>query len=186
MRKLFAMAFMLCAVLSLHAQSFAVNTDVAKLALQTYNLGAEMTVGQRSTLGIEVFANNKPYFHKDMKVVGVTPEWRYYFGGRPMYHHFIGVGALAMRYNVDWKDKRYKGDAAGAGITFGYVVALSRRWNLDAHAGLGLVFYHERQRYISDDMPELKRTDGNSADLAHTGYQILPTKIGITLSYIIR
>ena len=52
---------------SAKAQSFAINTDLTMLALQTYNIGAEMRVGNRSTLGLSVFGNNKPYFHKELR-----------------------------------------------------------------------------------------------------------------------
>ena len=37
-----------------HGQAISVNTDVAMMALQTYNIGAEMTIGNRSTLGMSV------------------------------------------------------------------------------------------------------------------------------------
>lgn len=170
--------------ISSQAQDIAINTDITQWALQTYNLGAEMTIGNRSTLALNAFANDKPYWHKDMKVIGVQPEYRYYFGGRPMYHHFIGVAALATDYNVTWKNKTYDGFAAGAGITFGYVVALSKRWNLDAHAGVGLVVYHHTESM--EDHPMLETDISSYTVDGFTGYTILPTKIGVTLSYILR
>lgn len=186
MKRIILFLVVLLSISAVQAQSFSVNADVAKWLLQTYNVGAEMTVGNRTTMGIEVFGNNKPYFHKDMKTYGVAPELRYYFSGRPMYHHFIGLSALAMTYDVDWKDRSHRGDAVGGGLTFGYVVPLSSRLTLDAHAGLGLVFYHEKTKFTDADRPALHQPNGNDASEAHSDYQILPTKIGITLSYIIR
>lgn len=184
MRKIILlMAFWASAVVAA-AQSFAVNTDVAMLALQTYNIGAEMTVGNRSTLGLSVLTNNKPYWHKDMKLTAVQPEWRYYFGGRPMYHHFVGVGALAADYDMTWGDSRYDGFAVGAGLTFGYVVSLSSRCTVDAHAGFGLTLF--RHKETRKGVPDLTDDRGLPANTAHMGYMIMPTKIGITLSYIIR
>lgn len=166
------------------AQMIAVNTDVTQLALQTYNLGAEMTIGNRSTLGLSFFTNNQPYWHKELKATGVQPEYRYYFSGRPMYHHFVGVSALAVDYDMKWGSVRYDGFAAGAGLTFGYVVSLSNRLTLDAHAGVGLVMFHQKKTH--DTLPELETTAGTVAAHGYTGYQLMPTKIGITLSYIIR
>ena len=87
MKRLFIAFLSVLAVITARSQAISVNTDVAMLALQTYNIGAEMTIGNRSTLGLSVFTNNKPYWHTDMKMIGVQPEYRYYFGGRPMYHH---------------------------------------------------------------------------------------------------
>ena len=93
MKRIFVTFLSIIAVITANSQAISVNTDVAMLALQTYNIGAEMTIGNRSTLGLSVFANNQPYWHKDTKMTGVQTEYRYYFGGRPMYHHFIGVSA---------------------------------------------------------------------------------------------
>lgn len=184
MKRIFIAFLNIMAATMAYSQAISVNTDVAMMALQTYNIGAEMTIGNRSTLGLSVFANNKPYWHKDMKVIGVQPEYRYYFGGRPMYHHFVGVSALAVDYNTKWKDTRYDGLAVGAGLTFGYVASLSERWTIDAHAGFGLVVFHQKK--TTDGLPDLETPSGINMEGGYTGYGILPTKIGITLSYILR
>lgn len=166
------------------AQTFSVNTDVAWLALQTYNVGAEMTVGNRSSLGLGVLTTDKPYWHKDTKLTAVQPEWRYYFGGRPMYHHFVGVAAVAADYDMTWGKSRYDGFAVGAGLSFGYVLPIASHWTIDAHAGFGLtLFRHKETREGVDDLTDDR---GLPAKTAHTGYMILPPKIGITLAYIIR
>ncbi len=148
------------------AQLMALNTDVALLTTQTYNAGVELTISERSTLGLSVLGNYKPWVLKDMRAIAVQPEWRYYISGRPMMYHFFGVSLLAANYNFTWKEENHHGDAAGAGLTFGYVLPLSERLNIDFHAGAGLVFYHEKERGV--------------------GTLILPTKLGISLSYIIR
>ena len=147
------------------AQLMAVNTDAALLLTQTYNAGIEVTISERSTLGATVLGNYHPWVLKDMRLVGLQPEWRYYFSGRPMMYHFFGISLLAANYNFTWKDKQHHGDALGAGLTFGYVLPLSERLNLDFHAGAGWVLYHEEKG---------------------VGSMILPTKLGISLSYIIR
>lgn len=174
----------LISALNVQAQAISVNTDLSMLALQTYNIGAEMTIGNRSTLGLSLFTNNQPYWDKDTKMTGVQPEYRYYFGGRPMYHHFVGVSALAADYDMKWGSTRYDGFAAGAGLTFGYVLTLGKRWTIDAHAGLGMVMFHQKK--TKDGVPEFETTSGTIAANGYTGYQVMPTKIGITLSYIIR
>ena len=79
MKKIILIFIMALGTIVSHAQKLSINTDVMMLATQTYNLGAEMTIGNRSTLGLTVFGNHNPYIHKDMKVVGVQPEYRYYF-----------------------------------------------------------------------------------------------------------
>ena len=61
MKKIFLMLIMALGTVASHAQKLSVNTDVTMLALQTYNLGAEMTIGNRSTLGLSVFGTKNPY-----------------------------------------------------------------------------------------------------------------------------
>ncbi|EFM01575.1 MAG: DUF3575 domain-containing protein [Hoylesella marshii] len=165
------------------AQTFSVNTDLTMLALQTYNMGAEMTMGNRSTLGLSVFVNNKPYFHKEMKVVGVQPEYRYYFGGRPMYHHFVGLSLLAASYDMTWNNRNYDGTAWGAGLSFGYVIPLTDRLSIDAHAGVGVVFSHHKETML-DGSALVVNGDAPAAE-GFWSHRILPTKIGVTLSYAI-
>lgn len=98
---------------NMQAQTFAVNSNLLFLASQTYNLGAEITVGNHTTLGLSVFANNKPYFLKNMRVVGVQPEFKYYFGGRPLYHHYVGIGLLGADYSITLGNRTYDGTAWG-------------------------------------------------------------------------
>ena len=149
-----------------NAQLLAVSSDVALLAVQTYNVGAEMTVGNRSTLGLNVMGNYHPWILHDMRAWAVIPEWRYYVSGRPMMYHFVGLTGVFCNYDFDWKGENYHGDAAGLGLSFGYVLPLSERVNLDFHTGVGFFFYHEKGRGV--------------------GNMILPTKLGISLSYILK
>ncbi len=165
-KKIWVAAFVAVMPMKASAQLLAASTDVALLATQTYNIGVEMTVSNRSTLGLSVLGNYHPWVLSDMRCIGVQPEWRYYFSGRPMMSHFVGVSALFANYDFVWKDERHHGDAAGAGLTFGYVLPLAERWNIDFHAGVGLVFYNGEESSV--------------------GSIIIPTKIGISLSYIIR
>ncbi len=167
----------------MRAQTFAVNSNILMMSTQTYNLGAEITVGNHTTLGLSVFGNNKPYFHKDMRTIGVLPEFKYYFGGRPMYHHYVGLGLLAADYSITWGNKKYDGTAWGGGMTFGYVVSLSKRWNLDFHAGVGAIFSHHKEFMV--DGSELLLGDNTQAKGGFWEYRILPTNMGITLSYTI-
>ena len=167
----------------MQAQTFAVNSNLLLLSTQTYNLGAEITVGDHTTLGLSVFGNNKPYFHKDMRTIGVQPEFKYYFGGRPMYHHYVGIGLLAADYSIKGGNRKYDGTAWGGGMTFGYVVSLSKRWNLDFHGGVGAIFSHHREFMANGD--DLLLDDNSQAKDGFWEYRILPTKIGITLSYTI-
>lgn len=166
------------------AQMIAAGTDVAQDLLMTPNLGVEMVVGERTTLGLSVFGNHKPW-GRDMKMIGLQPEYRYYFSGRPMHSFFVGAGAVAASYDITWKGKVYDGEAAGAGLTFGYVINLSRRLNIDCHAGFGAIFYKQKEYFTGDTYDNDYIEDGRLLTNAH-GYVLLPTRIGVSITYILK
>lgn len=182
MKKIFLILVMAWGTLISHAQQISVNADMTMWLLQTYNLGVEMTIGNRSTLGVSVAGNYHPYFSKEMKVLAVQPEYRYYFGGRPLYHHFVGVGVLLADYNFKRNDVHYDGYAVGAGLTFGYVFALSNKLNLDVHTGVGLVRTSHKETHLDGTKIELDN-GRRLTEQGFVGMRILPTKIGVTLSY---
>ncbi len=184
MRKLILAAYMALACISARAQMVAVGTDVFMDALMTPSIGAELVVGERASVALNVFGNHKPW-GKDMKMIGVQPEWRYYFSGRPMHHFFIGVGAVGVSYDITWKGKVYNGFAAGLGMTFGYVIPLGKRLNLDLHAGLGAIAYKQKEYFEADNY----EADSEFGELAHTnasGYALMPTRIGVSVTYILK
>ena len=79
---------------------------------------------------------------------------------------------------------RYDGYALGAGLTFGYVFALSNKWSIDAHAGVGLVGTSHTKTRMDGQLIELNDGSGLTKD-GFKSLHILPTKIGISLSYTI-
>lgn len=179
-----ATAIMLMAsALICRAQIVSVNTDAVMDAFLTPNVGVEFGLNSRSSLSLNAMYG-KRIFYSDMKMTAVQPEWRFYFSGRPMYHHFVGVGALLASYNATFNKRTYNGDGAGLGVTFGYVLPLSKHWNVDFHAGCGLFFY--RQKEYFDDLHIQECTDGEREFANSHGSQIVPTRIGISLTYIIK
>lgn len=173
MKKIIILLVALLSVTGIKAQMIAAHTDLAWDALQAWNIGGELTLNNRSTLILDGFYSKDPYMtEKGTKITAVQPEIRYYFGGRPMYHHFIGLNAICARYKVNWKNTNHKGVAAGVGLNIGYAVPLSKYWVIDAHTGIGILATHDRKVDLQDD--------------SKWGYSLVPTKIGITLSYIIR
>ena len=106
---------LLCVVPTIQAQKIAVKTDALMLAAMTPNVGGELIVGERTSVCLSGFANSKPW-GKDIKMVGVIPELRYWFNGRPLIRQYIGIAALGTHYDITWEEDMYQGDALGAGI----------------------------------------------------------------------
>ncbi len=175
---------MLLSSAGIKAQMLSVNTDVVQDVLLTPNVGFELVTGERTTVCLNVFGNYKPW-GVDMKIVGVQPEFRYFFSGRPMHGPFFGIGGIAASYDIHWKSKIYDGTALGAGLTFGYVFSLARRINVDCHAGFGPVFYKHKE-YFDNDFYDEEFIDGNIQRANANGYWLLPTRIGVSVSYILK
>lgn len=184
MGKLFFTVVASMAALGAEAQMLSVNTDVLMDVLQTPSAGAELVVSERSTVGLNVFGNHSPW-GKDMKIIGVQPEYRYYFSGRPMHKHFVGVGGVGVAYDISWKGKIYDGGAFGLGLTFGYVFNVTRRVCVDCHLGLGVIAYKHKEYFENDNYDADYVVDGVLWTNAR-GYCLLPTRIGVSVSYILR
>jgi len=184
MKKLFFIAFMALSASCAKAQMVAVNTDLVMDLLATPSAGIELVVGERSTLGLDVMGNYHPW-KKHMKMIVVQPEYRYYISGRPMHKHFIGIGGLAASYEVWLKGKVYNGTGLGLGLVFGYVANLGKRFNIDFHAGFGAIGYKHKEYTLGDNYDSGYLENGELKTNAK-GYYLLPTRIGISLTYILK
>lgn len=184
MKKLLIIAIAALSVSYAKAQMVAVNTDLLMDLLATPSGGVELVVGERSTLGLDVMGNYHPW-KKNMKMIVVQPEYRYYISGRPMHKHFIGIGALAASYDVRIKGKVHNGTGLGIGLVFGYVANLSKRFNIDFHAGFGAIGYKHKEYSMGDNYDSDYTADGKLSTNA-TGYYLLPTRIGVSLTYILK
>lgn len=167
------------------AQMLAVKTNVAFDAVGVPSLALEMTTGNRSTLSIAAaYANKTSWLQGDSRITLVQPEWRVYLSGRPMHSHFVGIGAVGADYNLHIKGKWYNGNAAGLGVVYGYAWTMSKRWNLDIHFGVGAIRYKQKEYFNNDNYDDYS-VDGYTKANAK-GWYILPTNLGLTLSYIIK
>lgn len=183
MKKLLLTFLMLSAVFSARAQKLAVNTDVLMDACMIPSVGLEMTVGNWSTFGLNVLGCNKPY-GKNIKLLAAQPEYRYYFSGRPMHSLFVGVGGVGAIYDASIKGKVYKGIAYGGGITFGYVMNVTKRLFIDFHAGVAAVGYNRKEYFAGDNYGDYVVGGLNRPNAS--GYYLMPQRIGISVAYILK
>jgi len=164
------------------AQTLAANTDLLWDAAMSPNIGLELTVADQSTLQLNAITSQKPY-GKDLRFTAVQPEYRYYFSGRPMYKHFIGLCGMAATYKATIADKTYDGSGVGAGVTFGYVLPISKRLNIDFHAGVAYAKYRQKEYFMNEE----HGVNHEGYEIANAkGSYILPTRIGVSLSYILK
>ena len=173
----------LVSVLPVRAQMVAANVDALWLATLTPNVGFELVVGERSTVSLNSLFAMKP-LGKDIKITALQPEYRYYFSGRPMFREFIGIGGIGAVYDITWSGKVYDDTALGVGLTFGYVLPLKKRLNIDFHAGFGFIHYKHKEYFVGDQYDADYIFDGEQRANA-SGYYLLPTRIGVSVSYML-
>ena len=184
MKKILSIVCAVVISLSAKAQMVAINTDLAMDALMAPSLGMEIVTGNKTSFGVNFIYAWKG-MGKNIEATVIQPEFRYYLSHRPVHGIFMGLGAIGGRYNIEWKNKTYRGDAVGAGLTFGYVYNITRRLSLDFHAGYGAIYYNQKEHFINahydQDSPEQGITKANA-----NGYYLLPTRIGLSISYVLK
>lgn len=178
-----SICLLLCITPTLQAQKIAVKTDALLLAAMTPNVGGELIVGERTSVCLTAFGNSKPW-GKDIKMVGVVPELRYWFNGRPLIRQYVGIAALGTHYDITWKEDMYQGDALGAGISFGHVWRLGRRIAIECYASCGAVYFNHKHYNVNDNFEDYEQFEDPHNKV--NGIKIMPTKIGVAFTYIIK
>lgn len=174
---------------------FALKTNVLYTAAALApNLSFEAGLGPKSTIdvggGFNLWrmdgtdASNRKLGHWI-----IQPEYRWWLCER-FNGHYFGAHVFGGMFNIaehhtpllfgekNSADFRYEGWYAGAGVSYGYQLPLARNWNLEFNVGAGwaLMRYdrYEHQRCGELIQPDVKRN--------YFG----PTKLGITLTYLIK
>jgi hypothetical protein len=170
---------------------FALKTNVLHGAAGLApNLYGEAGLGGRTTLeaGFARNGRNRNGSAGDNRKLihgGVTGELRWWpcerFNG-----HFFGAHAFWRFYNVGGHDLpfvdfrrefRYEGTAIGGGLSYGYSLPLATRLNAEFYAGVGVALM-KYDRYGCDKCEAL--------DESVTRTYFGPTRLGVTLSFIIK
>lgn len=183
MRRSLILLYLSLTLLCVHAQNFAVKTNVLYDATTTVNLGVEFALSPKVT--VDLSGNYNPWTfseNKKLKHWLVQPEVRYWmcekFNG-----HFLGFHAHAGEFNMGgikllgMEKYRYQGRAAGAGFSYGYQWLLNERWNLEASIGLGYTHLDYSKYYCEncgDKIGDEKK------------HFVGPTKAAVSLIYIIK
>ena len=185
--------------ISVNAQRIGVKTNALYLATSTPNIGLEYAFADRFSLELEGGYN--PWTldsDRNMKAKHflVSPEVRYWFC-EAFNGHFIGINANYTLFNLsgvdvpavffpsarsamvleDLKNRRSEGWAAGAGLTYGCVWPIARRWNLECTVGLGYW-------YTDYDKFESRKCGLFQEHVSHGAFG--PTALGISFIYLIR
>ena len=166
------------------AQVLAVKTNLVADGLMMPSLGAEFTAGNSWSVSLSALYGEKAAF-QDARLLSVQPEVRCWLSRRPMHKHFVGVAVPLASYRLETAGKVYDGYGLGLGVTFGYVMSFTKRWNLELHAGVQNFFYRQKEYYHGDPYDERYILNGQH-DTNARGTYFLPTHIGASITYIIQ
>lgn len=121
------------------AQRLALKTNAIDWMTLSPNLTLEARLSRRVSIQLGIADNPFNFTVADVKLKNfrVEPEVRYWFN-RPMARHFVALSATAASLNLQFGDRRFVGDAVGAGISYGYALELSNQWNVEFELGAGL------------------------------------------------
>lgn len=178
-RTIFFFLLLIFASQNVSAQMMAVKTDLLKDALMVGDIGVDFVVAEQHTVGMEFLYANQTW-GKPVKISGLMPEYRFWVSGRPFTRQFIGVVAAFASYDISWGRKIYKGDAYGAGISYGHIFTLTPHWNIELASSVGIVGYKQEFYYKGDDFLGLGHHTNSR------GYYLMPIKFGVSAVYVLR
>lgn len=151
------------------------------------NLGVEIGTSPWNTLEIWGSYNGWEHGNNDTKQLQhfiVRPEFRWWTFERYS-GHFMGVNAMYAKYQISGKKvpmlfkkgNRYDGYAVGVGFTYGYQLALGKKWGLEFNVGVGAAYMH----YDKFTCAACDR-DAEKKDKWYVG----PTRAGVSLVFLIK
>lgn len=158
------------------AQSYSLGVNLATLAVGTINIEVSKAVSQKITLHMPIYWNAVTWSdNKKIKQLMIQPgirwwKWHSYSG------FFGGANLTAVQFNAGLKSFRYYGKGAGITLSMGYAKMLSKRWNIEAEAGLysGWLRYDIYQRALCGDY-----------EGSYRGLKLYPARISLSLIYIL-
>lgn len=168
--------------------AIAAKSNLLYDATTTINLGAEFSLGKKTTF--EIPFNLNPWTFSDNKKIKhwmVQPELRFwscevfngFFWGIHAHGGQFNVGGIDLPFDLfpELKDHRYEGYFYGGGLGIGYQWLLGKRWNLELGVGAGYARIHY-DKFRCEHCGEKIKSDVSN----YFG----PDRIAVSLIYIIR
>jgi hypothetical protein len=188
MQNKFLITFLLISsfFIKIYSQDLVVKTNIPYLLTTTPNIGVEYAFTKNLSFELTTGINPFEFRESQLKHWVIWPELRYW-SYEPFNGHFIGLHSLHGKFNVGgWdlgiskleplKERLYKGNVLGAGLSYGYHWILDNRWGLEFTMGLGVAKVTYGVHNFGGS--QMKIGEGNK-------YYIGPTKGAISVTYTI-
>lgn len=175
-----------CAVSLTRAQQVSLKTNLLYGATTTPNLGAEITLGKKTSIGLDYGLN--PWTFGGDKMIRhwmVNPSFRYWFC-QPFMGHFLEADGFGGQYRFgqiklpfgvmpQLENRTRAGWYAGAGLSYGYALPLGRHWNLEGVIGVGYIYTHFKDYECGRCGAQIGERSRN---------YLGPTKLAFSLAYV--
>ena len=142
------MALLVCAF-KMNAQMMVIKSDLLRDVATMPNVHIDCVVGEKHSLGVGGGYCYKMW-GKDIQIASFSPNFRYWFNGRPFTRQYVGVKAQISQYDITWRNSVYDGASLAVGMIFGHVFNLGKRLNLELEGGLDALGYTQKEYYKSD------------------------------------
>lgn len=161
----------------------AIETNLLFDVLAIPNIGAEIGFYKGLTVGgnyQNIWLRSKAWTHW-YRFEGFEAGINWYINkeNRPFKGHHIGIYGQMVTWDFTIDDRGYLAErwAYGGGISYGYVLPIGKRFNLDFEIGIG---------YLTGNMHEYIPQDGHRVWQSYEPFHwIGPTKLGVTLQWLI-
>ncbi len=161
---------------------FTIRTDLLYWLGGLMNLGVEYK-SEQSSIGLVLNGGYSPFGHTtwNHNLGGwyLAPEIRYYLPAHKGW--FVGAQGLAAGFNYKLTETGYQGSALGGGVSGGYKMRLSQRFDADFTLGVGYghlsydTYYHVSESEINYYI-----------DKGMTAGIVFPVQLGINLIWRIK
>lgn len=160
------------------AQRVALKTNTLDWLSMSPNLSMETRMSRKLTFQIGMAGS--PFSHtlyghdSKFKNIRIEPSLRYWFN-RPMARNFVAINAVGGAYDLQWKKHRIQGSIASIGASYGYALVLSRHWNVEFSAGIGLGRAWGYDWHTYETKPDIRNMNK---------WTVVPSGTAISFSYI--
>lgn len=163
----------------------AIKTNLLLLGTTTPNVVVELGLAKKWTVDLSVAYNPFRLQKGGINLFWFAqPELRYWLCQR-FEKHFIGVHGIYGQFNIGqvdfltktFEEHRYKGWTAGAGVSYGYHIPMSKRWSWEFTVGVGYLYmkYDQFRCHECDEFVAKKER-----------HYFGPTKAGVSLIFMIK
>ena len=177
-KKILFIAILVVCALKMNAQMIVIKSDILQDAATMPNVHLDFVVGEKHSIGF-----GGGYCHKmwgnDISIATFTPNFRYWFNGRPFTRQFIGISTQFSKYNIAWDKKVYDGKSLAVGVLLGHVFNLSKRWNIELEGGINTALFARKEYYKGDSYDDFGDIYNNR------GITAFP-HLSLSVSYIIK